>query len=150
MTMLIGGLWHGAGWNWVVWGGFHGVGLSIERVLGLPERAKSVWGNGLRWLLTLNLVSFSWVLFRSQDMGKAIYICKKLFTLADGSMTISMLPLLYLIIIVFVERLNIREQWLAFCEEYPSALKWLVYCSVVVLIFTFAGVKNPEFIYFQF
>src|SRR4051794_11988776 len=65
-TMLLGGLWHGASWNFVLWGGFHGAGLSTEHALGgRIGRRTPGW---LRWLVTFNLVMFGWILFRTQDL----------------------------------------------------------------------------------
>jgi alginate O-acetyltransferase complex protein AlgI len=71
ITMLLGGLWHGAGWTFVVWGGLHGVYLSINhwwRKLGiaLPKF--------LSWIITFIAVVFSWVLFRSQNFSDAMQL----------------------------------------------------------------------------
>ena len=71
ITMLLGGLWHGAGWTFVVWGGLHGVYLSINhwwRKLGisLPKF--------LAWLITFVAVVFSWVLFRAPTFSDAIHL----------------------------------------------------------------------------
>src|SRR3954452_2704502 len=63
ITMVLGGLWHGAAWTFVLWGAFHGGGLVAEHALGGRIRAPG-W---LRWLVTLNLVVFGWILFRSQS-----------------------------------------------------------------------------------
>ncbi|MEB3357321.1 MAG: MBOAT family O-acyltransferase, partial [Synechococcales bacterium] len=70
-TMLLGGLWHGAGWTYVVWGGLHGLYLSINhgwRKLGIPLPPV------VSWLLTFTAVVVSWVLFRAATFGDAIAI----------------------------------------------------------------------------
>jgi alginate O-acetyltransferase complex protein AlgI len=70
IVMLLGGLWHGANWTFVVWGAFHGCMLAFERALGkrsLYNRAP----RSLRIALTFGLVLISWVLFRSETMGDA-------------------------------------------------------------------------------
>src|SRR3954453_21770288 len=64
ITMVLGGLWDGAAWTFVLWGAFHGGGLVAEHALGGRIRAPG-W---LRWLVTLNLVVFGWILFRSQSI----------------------------------------------------------------------------------
>jgi alginate O-acetyltransferase complex protein AlgI len=65
LTMLLGGLWHGASWTFVLWGGFHGAGLSAEHALGRRvERVPAI----IRWFVTFNLVVFAWILFRSPDL----------------------------------------------------------------------------------
>jgi D-alanyl-lipoteichoic acid acyltransferase DltB (MBOAT superfamily) len=74
VTMLLGGLWHGAGWTFVVWGAIHGAMLIAERAagevwrpLGLPHRLVTT----MRWLLTFHVVSLSWIFFRADDLGRA-------------------------------------------------------------------------------
>lgn len=65
VTMLLGGLWHGAGWTYVIWGGLHGVYLSINhawRKLNIPLPKL------LAWLITFLVVLFSWVLFRADSL----------------------------------------------------------------------------------
>jgi alginate O-acetyltransferase complex protein AlgI len=75
ITMLLGGLWHGASWTFVVWGGIHGTGLAFEHsrrdrpgyVAPTPSRA-GIW---VRRLITFNVVCFAWIFFRSDSMHQA-------------------------------------------------------------------------------
>jgi D-alanyl-lipoteichoic acid acyltransferase DltB (MBOAT superfamily) len=77
LTMLLGGLWHGADWKFVVWGAIHGVGLALERfwrerrrVLGhddVPTPLSRIGG----WLLTFHVVCFAWIFFRASTFGLA-------------------------------------------------------------------------------
>jgi alginate O-acetyltransferase complex protein AlgI len=72
LTMLLGGLWHGAAWTFVIWGGMHGTALAVEKWWGERKWAlpfpipKSV-----RWFLTFNVVCLAWVFFRATSMGNA-------------------------------------------------------------------------------
>ncbi len=69
LTMLIGGLWHGANWKFIIWGGIHGLGLVIEKLLHpLTSRIKSSAINRI-WqrLLTFHIVLFAWLFFRASD-----------------------------------------------------------------------------------
>lgn len=73
VTMLLGGLWHGAGWTFVVWGGLHGLYLVINHAWrglrpGNPGRVETVLG----WMLTFLAVVVAWVFFRAQDMNQAL------------------------------------------------------------------------------
>ncbi|MCA9920622.1 MAG: MBOAT family protein, partial [Anaerolineales bacterium] len=68
-VMLLGGLWHGAAWNFVVWGGWHGVWLGIER--GWRGRAPW-WPRWARVARTFVLVHIGWVFFRADDLGRAL------------------------------------------------------------------------------
>ncbi len=72
-TMLLGGLWHGASWNFVIWGGWHGLLLAIERALGI-EKAK--WW---RVPLTIVLVLHGWVLFRTATFPDALFVFEHLW-----------------------------------------------------------------------
>jgi alginate O-acetyltransferase complex protein AlgI len=69
-TMLLGGLWHGAGWTFVIWGAMHGAGLVTERVLGL-NRVRGVARVG--WFVATQLwVTFAWIFFRAPDLHRAL------------------------------------------------------------------------------
>jgi D-alanyl-lipoteichoic acid acyltransferase DltB (MBOAT superfamily) len=73
VTMLLGGLWHGANWTFVIWGGVHGTALVIERVLGFN---KSVVGHSTAiragWFMVVQtVVLLAWVVFRSPDLNVA-------------------------------------------------------------------------------
>ena len=67
-TMLLGGLWHGANWTFVLWGALHGTGLAIERALGLAETITRQWW---RRILVFHVVCFGWVFFRAASIGEA-------------------------------------------------------------------------------
>jgi D-alanyl-lipoteichoic acid acyltransferase DltB (MBOAT superfamily) len=84
ITMLLGGLWHGAGWTFVAWGAFHGIGQVIGRwrlrrakALGIVERS-SRWIVARKQLVTFNLVSLGWVFFRSDSIGSAFELLGRL------------------------------------------------------------------------
>ncbi len=71
LTMLLGGLWHGASWNFVLWGAFHGTLLAIERAVGV-ERLYGWMPKALRVATTFTLVLVSWVFFRAADLPAAL------------------------------------------------------------------------------
>ncbi|HZQ82472.1 MAG TPA: MBOAT family protein [Gaiellaceae bacterium] len=78
LTMLLGGLWHGAAWTFVVWGGIHGVGLSIERLLGWrPHTRVQQW---LGRVITFHVVCFGWIFFRADSFTLAWQVIERLFT----------------------------------------------------------------------
>lgn len=83
LTMLIGGLWHGASWNFVLWGGLHGLLIACNhllRRLGLADRSVA---RPLGWLATFSSVSLLWVLFRSQSFSGAALMYHGLFHPGD-------------------------------------------------------------------
>jgi len=86
ITFLLGGLWHGAGWTFILWGAFHGFYLSFERIVrgwfGLPEKPSD--NPSLGWKILgriwiFHLAAFSWILFRSVDLESAGQVLKQLF-----------------------------------------------------------------------
>ena len=73
LTMLLGGLWHGAAWKFIAWGAMHGTGLIIERAL-LPfigERSRSVLGRVISVLIVFHLVCVAWIFFRADSFATA-------------------------------------------------------------------------------
>ena len=85
LTMLLGGLWHGAGWNYVFWGGMHGLALVVQRVW--ERRAPALGHAAMRWLgvpLTFAFVAFAFVPFRVSDVYVDAATSKPLRALADG------------------------------------------------------------------
>ena len=71
IVMLLGGLWHGASWNFVIWGGIHGGMLALERMRGRSSFYQQ-WPNAIRVGLTFLLVLITWVFFRSADLSRAV------------------------------------------------------------------------------
>ena len=86
--MLIGGLWHGASWTFVVWGGLHGLYLVAERAIGVSEhrgvRPPIRAGQLPSKLFTFALVSMTWVFFRADDFGQAMDVFRSLFSGSGG------------------------------------------------------------------
>lgn len=86
LTMLLGGLWHGAAWTFVIWGALHGIYLVVERLLRNKIRIKiKPWNVILLALLTYTLVNFTWVFFRAREFSTAKdMIGSMLFMNGDG------------------------------------------------------------------
>jgi alginate O-acetyltransferase complex protein AlgI len=69
ITFLIGGLWHGAGWTFIVWGAMHGIALCIQRIW---VKSRIQLSNTLSIFITFNFVNIAWVFFRSKSIGDAV------------------------------------------------------------------------------
>jgi alginate O-acetyltransferase complex protein AlgI len=84
LTMLIGGLWHGAGWTFVAWGAIHGAALVAERWWrdrpGYVERPSTAWRRGWQRFVTFQVVCFAWIFFRSDSFSDAWDLIVRLFT----------------------------------------------------------------------
>ena len=90
LVMLLGGLWHGSSWTFVIWGGFHGLLLAVERSLGGASPYRVLPGP-LRPILTFGLVLVSWVFFRAPDVGSAMLYLRSMFGLEPYGDTARML-----------------------------------------------------------
>ena len=75
LTMVLGGLWHGANWTFVLWGAWHGGWLALERMLG-AKNGNSVWPSALAWPITMLIVMLGWVLFRAETVTQAVKVYK--------------------------------------------------------------------------
>lgn len=81
-VMLLGGLWHGASWNFVIWGGLHGIALVVERALK-PAPARTRTGHALRVTATFIFVLFTWVPFRAPDLATTGRYWRSMLGLGD-------------------------------------------------------------------
>lgn len=82
IIFLVSGLWHGANWTFVIWGGLHGLAMVLERLLGRRvERLHPV----LSWGITFSFVNFCWVFFRAESLSGAVAMCKAVARCDFGS-----------------------------------------------------------------
>jgi len=90
ITMLLGGLWHGASWNFVIWGGLHGGMLAFERALGKQSIYHRL-PRPVRIGITFIIVLFGWVFFRAADLPAALTYCRAMLGLAHAGEAASLL-----------------------------------------------------------
>jgi alginate O-acetyltransferase complex protein AlgI len=151
ITMLLGGLWHGAGWNWVVWGGLQGVMMVVERAIGISEeRPKQRLAIVFRWFFTFHLVCLSWVFFRAAGVDDAWQILTRIVTFADGGGYVIWQPVVFVGLLILVESLGLRKKFVSVLQQRPNLTLWLTVGALVFFTLVFRGVQSPEFIYFQF
>ena len=151
LTMLLGGLWHGASWNFVIWGGYHGALLSVERLLGIRERQRWSIVDPLRVVLTFALASISWVFFRAATLRDSLYILGRLFSGPHGHILCRHWQLWFVLAALLLAVLEERYGWF---ERLPEAPAWVYASAIAVCLFCleligFTGRAVP-FVYFQF
>jgi D-alanyl-lipoteichoic acid acyltransferase DltB (MBOAT superfamily) len=155
LTMLIGGLWHGAAWTFVVWGAYHGALLVAHRALARqPQPASS------RFRLqdiapaigTFHLVCIGWVIFRASSIGVAGDILHGIFTLRSGPVNFDAIALLVPVaVLALVLDLAQRQ-----ADDHEAVLRWPVvgqaatFTVFVLAMVVFSGGTPVPFIYFQF
>ena len=152
ITMLLGGLWHGANWTFVAWGGLHGAYLAVERLLGIDKLERDQLTSGQAWLrriLTFHLVCLSWVLFRSPNFHHAAKTVWRILTFAQGE-TLNLAPLACILSIIVLQTVKLKIDFHMIFMRRPMLARWTVYASVALLIVALSTARSPEFIYFQF
>jgi alginate O-acetyltransferase complex protein AlgI len=156
--MLLGGLWHGASWTFVVWGGLHGLYLAVERYLTerfegrriatrLPARIALA-------LLTYFLVNLTWVFFRARDFPSAWRLIRSMFGFAretqkvlywNGIVAVGVVTAVMLLV-----HWRMRETTLAaMVERTPAWVVGAIWAAMVFAVITSQG-SGDAFIYFQF
>jgi alginate O-acetyltransferase complex protein AlgI len=147
VTMLLGGLWHGAAWTFVAWGGLHGVALAAN---GAWVRAGRQMPSPLGWALTLLFVIVGWVLFRSPDFTTAAGVLGSMAG-AHGIGHVRVANAAVVALAVAGVLLLPPSQDLAL--KHLRAAPWLavpVGAALVFLLLLIGGRVPNEFIYFQF
>ena len=149
ITMLLGGLWHGAAWGFVLWGGLHGTYLVVERVLRDRFRAPPTW---VRWLIVFNLVVLAWIPFRAPDLSIARAFAGRLFS--PGSATL-LTPGVAVALALVIGLQLVPEKpltWVRLRLEgvRPVALGMGLAVTVALVGASVPGQAVPPFIYFQF
>jgi D-alanyl-lipoteichoic acid acyltransferase DltB (MBOAT superfamily) len=157
-TMLLGGLWHGASWNFVIWGGIHGGALVAERrvkknwrPIGLPTPLVRV----LQWALTFNIVCLAWVFFRAEDLDRAFEMLGQLI----GGLGVTADPTLVTSVVVLVVVASVASQFVPdrtvagmqtqYSRIHPI-LQGLLFGVGLLLVDAFGPEGVAPFIYFQF
>ena len=156
-TMLLGGLWHGASWTFVAWGGLHGIYLAVERWLKKRlggRRARPLATRITLGLLTFFLINLTWVLFRAQDFPTAWRLLGAMCGLASGNTAV--LASIDVAIVASIIPLMLIVHWYMrdrAIESVVGTLPWWITGSLWAgMIFAIVATQGAgdAFIYFQF
>jgi alginate O-acetyltransferase complex protein AlgI len=166
ITFLVSGIWHGASWCFVIWGGLHGLYLAasvfykpfqkkIYKRLGLGKTwVQQVW----QTLMTFHMVCFAWIFFRAASVSDALYVVRHLFDGVSGVGTllgsqessdlviITASMLIIWLVCLAKEHLGVGRDFFA----APPFLRWAVYLCLAAGILFFNMDSNAGFIYFNF
>ena len=158
LTMLLGGLWHGAKWTFVFWGLYHGVLLAIHRAIKQRWTHKdneplSIFGRAWRIFLTFHLISLGLLIFRSQSMAHAGAMLQQIwinFRVTDLALYSSvMIPFFLTPLLIFEYWLDRKDDLLCLAKVHWFK-RGVVYSYFVLMIWFFLPRVHHEFIYFQF
>ena len=161
LTMLLGGLCHGARWNFVIWGGLHGLFLAVHkffltrahRKIAAESRAFSLPGL-LATAATFALVSFAWIFFRAPTFADAASCVAGLATLRGG---LAALPwglaaklAVFAALTAFLDLPAYRRDSQEALLAWPWPLRGATYAAMFLLVILLRPLNDVPFIYFQF
>jgi D-alanyl-lipoteichoic acid acyltransferase DltB (MBOAT superfamily) len=160
ITMLLGGLWHGAALRFVIWGALHGIGLVINRIWD------SIFGNRLKQgrigraiavFITFQFVSFCWIFFRAPDMNGVKMMIKQIFENFSPGSYMTVLPAYSSVFILIAvgylihflpER--IKESYRGLFIRFPLIAQLVIIMLVAILLYQMRTAEVMPFIYFRF
>jgi alginate O-acetyltransferase complex protein AlgI len=164
LTMLLGGLWHGANLTFVVWGGLHGLLLAGTRAYqelsrrraarsgGTPGSLQSSFGRAVSVLLTFHAVTFCWLFFRAKTLGDAFTILERLATFSGFHPNLD--PRLLAVLSVGLVSHYVPDAWyqraLGAFASLPALAQAAVLMVLALSVREMASLEAVPFVYFQF
>lgn len=154
ITMLLGGLWHGAAWTCVIWGGLHGIALVAHREwTRLTSGIEGVQA-AMRWLgcpLMMYWFCFALLIFRSPDLGHAAIVAKQfVFFHSPGTKDIGAWMLLIVVALGIVHWMNYKGCFSEVTRNWPTPVFAAAYGCTAAVVLLFVPTHYTPFIYFQF
>ena len=161
ITMLIGGLWHGAGFRFILWGAMHGVALVFHKLWMnlLPQKNENLkWIKSLfSWIITFHFICFCWIFFRAENMKIANEVLSQIafhfkpsifIEFISGYKTVLMVMLIGYLIHFTPKKWEIKlENWII---KSPLLLKVCYLIAIILIVTQFKSAEIQPFIYFQF
>ncbi len=156
LTMVIGGLWHGAAWNFVLWGFYQGLLLTVHRALvgaASPAFTGRLWQRLPRMLFFFAFVCYGWLLFRADSLDQIVEFTRTLLTSFDLHVTIkkpTFSALLGVPVLLALEFLQFSARTPLFYRRVWIPVRGMIYATLIVLIVMGTSNESQQFIYFQF
>ena len=169
MVFLICGIWHGANWTFVIWGGIHGlyqiVGKGTKKIRANIIKILHINSDGIflkiyKILITFCLVNFAWIFFRAKNLNDAIYIVENMFTgltvihrknitLGVQDFKIMVFAIMVLIIVELID--FIKNSFFLFrIRKKPLVIRWVIYYIFIMIIMLIGYFGSGTFIYSKF
>ena len=162
-TMLLGGFWHGASWNFIIWGAIHGVGLGIHKIwMLLTDKSLSSLNQSLIYkiisgILTFHFVCFAWIFFKAEDLEIAKTMIYQIFNNFDisvfGPFYDNYKGVVWMILAAMVLHLvpdNLADKVIARTKTIPMVVYILVFFLFLILYGYFKSAEQVMPIYLQF
>lgn len=151
LTFFLSGLWHGAAVNFIYWGLLHGVFYIIEQSFFpiAKNRILPIWEKIFRWILTMSIVGFGWLLFRVDKMRKVKLFFQEIATSRD-KIDLNWQILIPILFFVIYEIFVRKSRFDNFISSKSTIVRWSVYSILLVMTLWFSSTGDLPFIYFQF
>jgi alginate O-acetyltransferase complex protein AlgI len=156
ITMLLGGLWHGASLRFIVWGGLHGIALASHKYMSSKVELKPRW-DFLGVLLTFHFVCFCWIFFRAADMETISAMLNQIFNHFNAKIFFEFIAGYKMVIVLMIIGYFLHfvpQRWEKITEEkitkLPLIMKACCLVAVIVLVMQIKSAGVQPFIYFQF
>jgi len=160
LTMLLGGLWHGASLKFVIWGGIHGAALAIHKIwmkLFNFKKESSIFVHFISVFFTFHIVAFAWIFFRADNMNAVNNMLSQIFNNFNFAlipeMIISYKIIFILITVAFIIHwlpIKIKDFYKETFIKTPVYLKIIISIVIVILLYQAKSSELQPFIYFQF
>ncbi len=151
-TMVLGGLWHSASWNFLIWGYIHGTALSLEKLWKWPEQLQNHWIlRPIGFGVTFYLVCIAWVFFRAPDLDVSLYMITSMFGISNlGIETFSGLSWTLLIGLAAVHFVLSKFKIGQKLALLPAPIVAAICGLWLAAMLPFIPSESQPFIYFQF
>jgi D-alanyl-lipoteichoic acid acyltransferase DltB (MBOAT superfamily) len=159
VTMLLGGLWHGANWRFVIWGGIHGAGLVLDKIRPKFLRFKegNKLGNFFSIFFTFHIITLAWIFFRASDMITVKQIFSQIFGRFEAILIPQIITGYWKVFSLITLGLVLHwfpKSWKDSIKEWfiitPIYVKPIIAVIIILFIFQFRTSVLQPFIYFQF
>jgi D-alanyl-lipoteichoic acid acyltransferase DltB (MBOAT superfamily) len=159
MTMLLGGLWHGASWKFILWGAMHGSVLTVEKAFNIPKlTSRSFPLKLIAGILTFHFVAFCWIFFRASDFSNAMNVISNIgaiewspqmwWMVLTGYQNVAIVLLIGFLWHFIPQK--VQDKQLELFHKIPLVGKMVLFAVIIWVISATASSEVQPFIYFQF
>ena len=148
LVFLIGGLWHGAAWTFVVWGALHGVAIVIHRCW---QKLNFKLNKIIAWIITFNFVNFTWIFFRAKSFEDAMKVIRGMF-FGEFKIDVNYLEMFFIVLAFLVVLFFKNSMQMAFDKKFKFTI-WQIFATSFFLFISILAIRlnnASEFLYFRF
>ena len=163
ITFLASGLWHGADWTYILWGGIHGIAQIVEKILAFDNKNKTMIKKVISWMIVFSFCNLAWAFFRADTVQDALYVIihalgntnnlRSYVTTTIGLERKKLIYIMFMILIVALyDYMSLKKDVIKFLREKNKFIYIAIeYCLVFFIIFALLMCTSKnQFVYFQF